>query len=121
MLSWISGLLGGKSLALYLGVALAVALLLCWAFWLKADLSQAEANVAALQIAYSASQAAVSEIQEARKRQDIALAAREAQLNTINAQREALRRKLGEVIAHDQDVQDWAAQPVPASVRGLLQ
>ncbi|MDY0308161.1 MAG: hypothetical protein RBR18_17160 [Desulfovibrionaceae bacterium] len=128
MFSWISTLwsagkdiLNGKSLTLYLGIALAFALLLCWALWLKSDLARERANSAALQTAYSASQAAFLDLQAAKERQDAALAEREATITTINAQREALRRKLGEVIAHDQIARDWASQPVPASVRGLLQ
>jgi uncharacterized lipoprotein YajG len=130
MLSWIStawsavsGLFGGSSskAILWLAIGLGVALLLCWALWLRGDLAQARATIGTLEAAYSASQAAVSELQDARKRQDIALTAREAQIHTINAQREALRRKLGEVMRNDQDARDWASQPVPASVRGLLQ
>lgn len=130
MISWISGLwtavsglFGGSSskAILWLSIGLGVALLLCWALWLRGDLADARATIGTLEAAYSASQATLQELQDAKHRQEIALAAREAQLNTITAQREALRRKLGEVIAHDQDARDWASQPVPASVRGLLQ
>jgi septal ring factor EnvC (AmiA/AmiB activator) len=128
MFSWISTLwsagkdiLNGKSLTLYLGIALAFALLLCWALWLKTNLSTSEANFAALQTAYASQGQALSDIRTAYAEQEKALAAREATITTINSQREALRRKLGEVIAHDQDARDWASQPVPASVRGLLQ
>lgn len=128
MFSWISGLwtagkalLSGKSLALYLGIALAFVLLLSWAFWLKADLADARATIGTLETAYSASQATLQELQDAKHRQEIALAAREAQLNTINAQREALRRKLGEVMRNDQDFAAWAAAPVPGALPGLFQ
>lgn len=128
MLTWITGLwtagktlLGGKSLALYLGIALAFAALLCWALWLRGDLANARATIGTLEAAYSASQATVSELQDARKRQDIALTAREAQIHTINAQRDALRRKLEEVMRNDQDFAAWAATPVPGAVPGLLQ
>jgi len=128
MISWISGLwtagkaiIGGKSLALYLGIALAFAALLCWGLWLKADLADARATIGTLETAYTASQATLQELQDAKHRQEIALAAREAQLNTINAQREALRRKLEEVMRNDADARDWGSQPLPASVRGLLQ
>ena len=130
MFSWlgtawsaVSGLFGGSSskAILWLSIGLGIALLLCWGLWLRGSLAQAEANVSALQTAYTASQAAVSELQAAKERQDAALAEREAQLNTINAQLEALRRKLGEVMRNDADARDWGSQPLPASVRGLLQ
>lgn len=130
MLSWIStawsavsGLFGGSSskAILWLAIGLGIALLLCWALWLRGDLAKAEANLATVQTAYDASQAALTELQAAKELQDAALAERETQLNTINAQREALRRKLGEVMRNDQIARDWASQPIPASVRGLLQ
>ena len=128
MLSWITGLwtagktlLGGKSLALYLGIALAFAALLCWGLWLKADLADARGNIAVLETANVASRETIQNLVDGKKRLNSSLAHREAKINTINAQREALRRKLGEVMRNDQDFAAWAAAPVPGALPGLFQ
>ena len=121
--STVSSLFGGSSskAILWLSIGLGVALLLCWALWLRGDLAKAEANAATLQTAYSASQAAVQNLVDGKKRLHSSLAHREAKINTISTQREDLNRKLEEVMRNDQDARDWASQPVPASVRSLLQ
>ena len=128
MLSWITGLwtagktlLGGKSLALYLGIALAFAALLCWGLWLKADLADARGNIAVLETANVASRETIQNLVDGKKRLNSSLAHREAKINTVSTQRAALDRKLEEVMRNDADARDWASQPVPASVRGLLQ
>ncbi|MBA4358684.1 MAG: hypothetical protein C0405_13265 [Desulfovibrio sp.] len=113
-----------RKLALGLGAALLLAVLLGWLFWsranLKTDLVQAEANVATLQGANRAKARTIEDMRAFTKRVDQAMTAREKAMANINADRERLRTKLEEVYAHDAQALAWARQPVPASVRALL-
>lgn len=114
-----------RKLAIGLTVALALAVLLGWLFWsrasLKADLATAEANVATLQGANRAKAKTIEDMKSASRAMEKALEGREAALNTISAQREALRLQLVEVLKNDPTARDWAARPLPDSVRRLLQ
>lgn len=120
--SWLTG--GSNKLAIYLGAALVLAVLLGWLFWsrasLKGDLAQAEANVTTLQGANRAKAKAIEDLQRTAKTVDAAMVQREHDIQAITAQREALRAKLVEVLANDPQSRAWADQPVPSAVRGLL-
>ncbi len=113
-----------RKLAIYLGAALVVAILLGWLFCsrasLKTDLVQAEANVATLQGANRAKAKSIEDMRAFTRRVDQVMTAREKAMANIDADRERLRTKLEEVYAHDAQALAWARQPVPASVRALL-
>ncbi len=115
---------GANKLAVYLGAALVLAVLLGWLFWsranLKVDLVQAEANVATLQGANRAKARTIEDMRAFTKRVDQVMTAREKAMADIDADRERLRTKLEEVYVHDAQALAWARQPVPASVRALL-
>ncbi|MHC1700301.1 MAG: hypothetical protein AB9900_04875 [Humidesulfovibrio sp.] len=113
-----------RKVAIGLGAALVLAVLLGWLFVsrasLKADLVQAEANVATLQGSNRAKARTIEDMRAFAKRVDQVMAAREKAMADIDADRERLRTKLEEVYAHDAQALAWARQPVPASVRALL-
>lgn len=114
-----------RKVAIVLAMALALAVLLGWLFWsrasLKADLATAEANVATLQGANRAKAKTIEDMKSASRAMEKALEGREAAMNTISAQREALRLQLTEVLKNDPTARDWAARPLPDGVRRLLQ
>lgn len=125
--SAVSGLFGGSSsrAILWLSIALGAALLLGWLFWsrasLKADVAEAQATIGTLQAAYDASHAALTALQDAHHRQEIALTAREAQINQLNAQASALRAKKAKAVSRDAEYAAWRRAGSPAALRELHQ
>ncbi len=113
-----------RKLALGLGLALVLAILLGWLFWsrasLKADLVQAEANAATLQGANRAKAKAIEGLRDYAKISDKALEQRDLALRNISAQREALRQQTDEVMRNDPNARAWADMPLPPAVRQLL-
>lgn len=113
-----------RKVAIGLGAALALAVLLGWLFVsranLKADLAQSEANVGALQGANRAKAHTIEDMKAFARRVDQVLTAREKAMADIDADRERLRAQLEEVYSHDAQALAWAGQPVPAPVRALL-
>lgn len=111
-------------LALGLGGALILALAIGWLAVsranLKADLAQAEANVATLQGANRAKAKAIEELRSYATATDKALTQRDKALQEITAQRAALRQQMEEVMRDDPKVRAWADEPLPAAVRQLL-
>lgn len=114
-----------RKLALGLGAALALAVLLGWLCWsrasLKADLAQAEAGVATLQTANRAKAKALEDMRAVAATTDKALAQRELALQNITAQREALRQQITEEVRNDPEARAWFDVPLPAAVRRVLQ
>ena len=115
---------GANKLAIYLGAALVLAVLLGWLFVsrasLKTDLVQAEANVATLQGANRAKAKALEDLRSYAKDTDKALAQRDKALKDITAQRAALRQQTEGVMRNDPIARAWADEPLPDSVRRLL-
>ena len=115
---------GTNKLAIYLGAALVMAILLGWLFWsrasLKTDLVQAEANVATLQGANRAKAKSIEGLRSYAKDTDKALGQRDKALKDITAQREALRQQTEGVMRNDPKARAWADEPLPDSVRRLL-
>lgn len=111
-------------LALGLGGALILALAIAWLAVsranLKADLTQAEANVATLQGANRAKARAIEELRNYATATDKALTQRDKALQEITAQRAALRQQMEEVMRDDPKTRAWADEPLPAAVRQLL-
>jgi LysB family phage lysis regulatory protein len=114
----------GLKLALGLGLALILAVVIGWLFWsrasLKGDLTQAEANVATLQGVNRAKAKAIEELQKYARTTDNALTQRDKALQQITAQRAALRQQMEEVMRNDPKTRAWADEPLPAAVRQLL-
>ena len=123
-LSFLDPSSGYRKLAVYLGAALVLAILLGWLFWsranLKADLVQAEANVTTLQGANRAKAKAIEGLRDYVKDTDKALGQRDKALKDITAQREALRQQIEEVMRNDPKARAWTDEPLPDSVRRLL-
>lgn len=121
-LGWFTG--GTGKLTLCLVAALVLAVLLGWLFWsrasLKADLIQAEANVATLQGANRAKAKAIEDLRSYAKTTDKALTQRDLALKTIAAQRDELRRQTNEVMRNDPKARAWADEPLPPAVLRLL-
>lgn len=113
-----------RKVALGLAVALVLAVLLGWLFAsrasLKADLAQAEANVATLQTANRAKAKALEDMRAVAATTDKALAQRELALAGITAQREALRQQIEEGVRNDPEARAWFDVPLPAAVRRVL-
>ncbi|MGE4264245.1 MAG: hypothetical protein AB7E46_07215 [Desulfovibrio sp.] len=111
-------------LALGLGAALILTVVIGWLFWsraaLKTDIAQAEANVATLQGANRAKAKAIEELRKYAEATDKALTQRDKALQEITAQRAALRQQMEEVMRDDPKVRAWADEPLPAAVRQLL-
>lgn len=111
-------------LALGLGGALILALAIAWLAVsranLKADLAQAEANVATLQGTNRAKARAIEELRSYARTTDNALTQRDKTLQEITAQRAALRQQMDEVMHEDPKTRAWADEPLPAAVRQLL-
>ncbi|MGE4292385.1 MAG: hypothetical protein AB7E32_09260 [Desulfovibrio sp.] len=126
LLSTARGWMSGSSVKTYALIisGVAVAALVGWLFWsraeLKADVAAAEAHIVSLRAGYQASQAALVELTDEAARMDRALAARDAELKEISAQRDAARTAWEEVKRHDSTARDWAAARIPDAVRGLL-
>lgn len=114
--SWLT-----NSTVKYLGLALAVAVLLIAVLWYRGQAIEAQAELQVVQIALDAERVARLALQEASERQAKALAEREIEIQTINAEREALGRRWKEALRHDETVRDWADAPLPDAVRGLFQ
>jgi LysB family phage lysis regulatory protein len=114
----------GLKLALGLGAALILAVAIAWLAVsranLKADLAQAEANVATLQGANRAKAKVLEELRSYATATDKALTQRDKALQEITAQRAALRQQMEEVMRDDPKVRAWADEPLPAAVRQLL-
>lgn len=111
-------------LALGLGLTLALTAVFAWLAAsranLKADLAQAEANVATLQGANRAKARAIEELRNYATATDEALSQRDKALQQITAQRAALRQQMEEVMRDDPKTRAWADEPLPAAVRQLL-
>lgn len=111
-------------LALGLGGALILAVVIGWLVVsranLKADLAQAEANVATLQGANRTKARAIEELRSYARTTDKALTQRDKALQQITAQRAALRQQMEEVMRDDPKTRAWADEPLPAAVRQLL-
>ncbi len=114
-----------RKVAIGLGAALVLSVLLGWLFWsranLKADLVQAEANVATLQGANRAKAKVIEGLRNFAKDTDKALTQRDQALKDITAQREALRQQIEGVMRNDPKARVWADEPLPESVRRLLE
>jgi|GEM_PF-1968793 len=128
LIAWGSRLFGGSSIFKWAGLALAGLLLagaVGWLFWAKADaeaeLARTRLRLQVMQSAYDANQEALKELRDSVHAKDIALARRDRTIETINAQREAMRRRWQEAIRNDPDTRDWSGTRLPDSVRGLLQ
>lgn len=111
-------------LVIALGLALAVSVLVGWLFWsrasLKTELVDAKNTADTWEAAAKNATEAVAELRTADAEKEKALANREKTIRNINAQRDALRRQLGEVLTNDASARDWANSPVPDTVRQLL-
>lgn len=133
MWSWLIGKVAGmafgsSSLWKWVGIgvgAVAIAFFVLWLLWtkaeIKADLAQAEQNLAAMTTAYESNLAALQDLQNISKAKDKALAEREQAIQDINADRERIRRRWQEAIRNDKAVRDWADTPLPDAVRGMFQ
>lgn len=128
LISWGARLFGGSSLFKWAGLALAGLLLTAtigWLMWAKADaeaeLANARLRLQVVQAAYDENQAALRELRASVHAKEIALAERDQTISTINAQREAYRRRWQEARRNDPDTRDWSGTRLPDSVRGLLQ
>ena len=127
-LTTIFSLFTGSSWAKWIGIGLVMLCLVAACAWLKldnanlkADLVAAHADIASVQAAYDQSQVVIDALQDAIATKDKALAERETTINTINADREAMRRRWQEAIRNDSEARDWGAVRLPDAVRGLLQ
>jgi len=123
------GLFAGKASLLkwvVLGVGLvAVAIVILWLLWaraeLRADLTLAEMDLAAMTTAYEANREALAELEQISEAKDKALAARDRAIKVIVAERDAVRRKWQEALRNEPETRDWADTPLPDAVHGLLQ
>lgn len=127
-LTTIFSLFTGSSWAKWIGIGLVMLCLVAACAWLKldnsnlkADLVAAHADTASVQAAYDQSQVVIDALQDAIATKDKALAERETTINTINADREAMRRRWQEAIRNDSEAREWGAMRLPDAVRGLLQ
>lgn len=126
LVSTVSGLFGtsaGKWIGT--GIAgLAVVTIIVWLGWTRAEFRadyEAERSTRLLtEVAYQSSKAALDALKRASTAKDAALVQRDEQIKTINADREALRRRWQEAIQHDETVRNWADAPLPDAVRSLL-
>lgn len=128
MLSAILSLVGGSSKIKYFVIAivvLAVAGAFAFLMWDRAEkqveIERTRAELLVTQAAYNSARASINDLKANIASKDEALALREQAINTINADREALRRRWQEALRNEPDTRDWADTPLPDSVCGLLQ
>ena len=128
MLSAILSLFGGSSKIKYFVIAIAILVVAAAFMYLmwdraekQAEIERTRAELLVTKAAYNSARASINELKENMVSKDEALAQREQAINTINADREALRRRWQEEIRNDKITRDWADTPLPDSVRGLLQ
>ena len=128
LISMATGLFGGSSLLKYIGIMFIVLLVVvAFAFlmWDRAEkqveIERTRAELLVTQVAYSSARASINELKATIASKDEALAQREQAINTINADREALRLRWQEALRNEPDTRNWADTPLPDSVCGLLQ
>lgn len=133
MLEWLATKLAGKAIASVIpwkwvgivGFVLALAFLILWLLWSKAELKAENAQLAAdnstLQTSNDSLSQAKDDLLKEKAALEDALAERDTTITTINADREAMRRRWQEAIRNEQEVRDWADTPLPDAVRGMLQ
>ena len=128
LISMATGLFGGSSLLKYIGIMFVVLLVVvAFAFLMwdraekQAEIERTRAELLVTQVAYSSARASINELKATIASKDEALAQREQAINTINADREALRLRWQEALRNEPDTRNWADTPLPDSVCGLLQ
>ncbi len=128
LISMATGLFGGSSLLKYIGIMFVVLLVVvAFAFLMwdraekQAEIERTRAELLVTQAAYSSARASINELKATIASKDEALAQREQAINTINADREALRLRWQEALRNEPDTRNWADTPLPDSVCGLLQ
>ena len=108
----------------YVCLGLAVLGLVLGLLWrnaaLKADLAQAEADLATVMSAYEAEHEVRMQLVREAEATARVLLERETELQHISDQRDAERRRWQEVLRDDQTARDWADAPLPDAVRGML-
>lgn len=128
LISMATGLFGGSSFLKYIGIMFVVLLVVvAFAFLMwdraekQAEIERTRAELLVTQVAYSSARASINELKATIASKDEALAQREQAINTINADREALRLRWQEALRNEPDTRNWADTPLPDSVCGLLQ
>lgn len=104
----------------WLCAAGAVACLLAYASWLRAELAEAKAEAESYRLASESSDAAANALKAELAKRDAVLAERDKTLAEADKRSANLLDALKRMNRHDAKTAAWSDTPIPDAVRGLL-